>query len=430
MNKFIFSPIFALILGLANNLIVPFVGEVTGSFILIVLTMPFWLSQIDQNDKIVKWALKLFLCLLLVQFITELFHDRNMILDKIKGIAVTITGIVHFFFFYTIYSKDIKTIQWYVLGLILSPYLFPSEFQQNLDSGYSEENVTYFKFFVVPAITNCLMLLTLFIKKQHWHKIIALAMTYLGALFIIMGARSGGLTLFIAGGIYIYISNNKIRIPQLKKRLLTIFTCILLLYECVYVPMVMTGNIKAGNTEQLLKSSNPYNPIEILKMGRTDSLVPFYAFMDSPLVGWGYWATDVGHKYAKMLFNMSGGDDKHYEKIINHYKRIPGHSVLFYFACAFGVGALICVFLLWYKSAKYTFYSLMCNDRYQLYRIFCLMNITWHLLFSPLPHFKYLPAYMAFLIISSRSALRIKKRINIENSYNRIINNRVISKSS
>ncbi len=53
--------------------------------------------------------------------------------------------------------------------------------------------------------------------------------------------------------------------------------------------MVMTGNIKAGNTEQLLKSSNPYNPIEILKMGRTDSLIPFYAFMDSPLVGWGYW---------------------------------------------------------------------------------------------------------------------------------------------
>ena len=53
MNKYIFSPIFALILGLANNLIVPFVGEVTGSFILIVLTMPFWLSQIDQNDKIV-----------------------------------------------------------------------------------------------------------------------------------------------------------------------------------------------------------------------------------------------------------------------------------------------------------------------------------------------------------------------------------------
>lgn len=245
-----------------------------------------------------------------------------------------------------------------------------------------------------------------------------------------MGARSGGLTLFIAGGIYIYISNNKIRIPQLKKRLLTIFTCILLLYECVYVPMVMTGNIKAGNTEQLLKSSNPYNPIEILKMGRTDSLIPFYAFMDSPLVGWGYMATDVDHKYAKMLFNMRGGDDKHYEKIINHYKNIPGHSVLFYFACAFGIGALICIFLLWYKSAKYTFYSLMCNDRYQLYRIFCLMNITWHLLFSPLPHFKYLPAYMAFLIISSRSALRIKKRINIENSYNRIINNRVISKSS
>ena len=48
MNKYIFSPIFALILGLANNLIVPFVGEVTGSFILIVLTMPFWLSQIEN----------------------------------------------------------------------------------------------------------------------------------------------------------------------------------------------------------------------------------------------------------------------------------------------------------------------------------------------------------------------------------------------
>lgn len=416
MNKFIYSPIFVLILGLANNLIVPFVGELTGSFVLIMLTIPFWLSQVDENDKIVKWALKVFLCLLLVQITTELFHDRNTILDKYKGVAVTITGMIHFFYFYTMYSKDIKNIQWYILGLTLSQYLFPSAFQQSLNNEYSEENVTYFKFIVVPTITNSLMLLALFIKKQNWHKTIALAMTYLGALFIVMGARSGGLTLFVAGGIYIYLSNSKIRIPQLKERLLTISVCALLMYECVYVPMVMTGNIKAGNTEQLLKSSNPYNPIEILKMGRTDSLIPFYAFMDSPLIGWGYMAKDVRHKYAKMLFNMGNGDKKHYEKAINHYKFIPGHSVLFYFACAFGIGTLICVFLLWYKSAQYTFYSLMCNDRYQLYRIFCLMNITWHLLFSPVPHFKYLPAYMAFLIISSRCALKMKKRCNIKNS--------------
>ena len=257
MNKFTFSPIFIFILGFTNNLIVPLVGELTGSFVLIILTMPFWLSQVDKNDKIVKWALKIFLCLLLVQFITELFHDRNMILDKVKGIAVTITGMVHFFYFYTIYSKNIKTIQWYVVGLVLSPYLFPSEFQQSMNREYSEENVTYFKFFVVPAITNCLMILTLFIKKQNWHKTIALAMAYLGALFIIMGARSGGLTLFIAGGIYIYLSNGKIRISQLKERLLTISVCVLLLYECIYVPMVMAGSIKAGNTEQLLKSPNP-----------------------------------------------------------------------------------------------------------------------------------------------------------------------------
>lgn len=406
MEKFIFSPIYIFLIGLLNSLIVPIIGELSGSFFLILLSIAGWINQIDKKDRIVRTSFKLFMALIAVQIVTDVFHD-TLFIDKLKGVAIVINGMIFFFFFLVICKKNIDLIKWFVLGTVISPFLFSSSILYEEGYSYSAEDVTYFKFVIVPLITNLFAVMVLFTKRREIHKKLAIAMFSAGALCIVLGARSGGFMMLAAGGIYYYLKRKRLTIRILKRRAIRIGIIVYLCYAAIYVPLVMSGSLNAGNSSQLQKSSNPYNPIELLKFGRTDSLVPFYAFLDNPITGWGYLAMDPHHKYATLLFNLSDGEN--IEKAITHYDKIPGHSVLFYFACAYGFMALIIVGRLYYRSARATFYSLLCDDRYLLYRLLCLTTVTWHFLFSPMPHFKYLPAYFAFLIVSSTKATKIIK---------------------
>lgn len=402
MEKFIFSPIYIFLIGLLNSLIVPIIGELSGSFFLILLSWIVWINQIDKKDRIVRTSFYLFMALIAVQLVTDIFHDTSFF-DKLKGVAIVINGMIFFFFFLVVSKKNISLMKWFVLGTVISPFLFPNSIYEDGYS-YSAEDVTYFKFVIVPLITNLFAIMVLFTKRRDIHKKLAIAMFFIGALCIALGARSGGFMMLAAGGIYYYLKRKRLTIGILKRRAIRIGIIAYLCYAAIYVPLVMSGSLKAGNTSQLQKSSNPYNPIEILKFGRTDSLVPFYAFLDNPITGWGYLAMDPHHKYATLLFDLADGDN--IEGTITHYDKIPGHSVLFYFACAYGFMALIIVGRLYYRSARATFYSLLCDDRYLLYRLLCLTTVTWHFLFSPMPHFKYLPAYFAFLIVSSMKATK------------------------
>lgn len=406
MNHYIYSPIFIFLVGALSSLIVPFVGELSGAFFLILLSAPLWLSKIELRNDIIRSSLKIFIILLLTQIITDVFHD-NLFVDKLRGVAIVINGMFFFFFFFVVYSQKLDLVKWYVFGSVISPFLFPSSFSESLEATYSEENVTYFKFVLVPFITNVITLLMLFTKSPRKHLWLALSMIVTGFIFIILGARSGGLILLSAGFLFYYIKRKKLSLRKLKRQLLLVTLTMYLFYVLLYVPLVVSGSLKSGNTKQLLKSANPYNPIEMLKIGRTDSLVPFYAFLDNPITGWGYLALDPGQKYAKLLFEMKEGDN--FERVANHYFRIPGHSVIFYFACAYGFIALICVWLLYYRSVRLTFYSFLCSDRYLLYRMICLTTVTWHLFFSPSPHFKYLPSFFAYLMVSSMAAIKAER---------------------
>ena len=388
MNHYIYSPVFIFLVGALSSLTVPFVGELSGTFFLIFLSAPLWVSKIELRNDIIRSSLKIFIILLLTQIITDVFHD-NLFVDKLRGVAVVINGMFFFFFFFVVYSQKLDLVKWYILGSIISPFLFPSDFSESLEATYSEENVTYFKFVFVPFITNVITLLMLFTKNPRKHLWLALSMIATGFIFIILGARSGGLILLSAGFLFYYIKRKKLSLRKLKRQLLVVTLITYLFYVLLYVPLVVSGSLKAGNTKQLLKSANPYNPI----------------------TGWGYLALDPGQKYAKLLFEMGEGDN--FERVANHYFRIPGHSVIFYFACAYGFMALICVWLLYYRSVRLTFYSFLCSDRYLLYRMICLTTVTWHLFFSPLPHFKYLPSFFAYLMVSSMVAIKAERNKNI-----------------
>lgn len=412
MEKIFYSPLFALIVGLGFSMVVPLVGELSGSFILMVLTLPLWIKHLSFKDKIIKKTFYIFISLLLIQIATEIFNDYNLFIGKIRGIALTVTGMTSFFFAYAYFRNHMTLFKWYMIGIALSPFIFTNEFFNSLDTTYSEEDVTYFKFYIAPLISNCVLILTLFSKKLIYIRQIAILNIFLGLMMIVLGARSSGLTTLIPSIIYLYTSRKRISLSKVKKSLIACGIAFYLAYTMVYVPMILSGTIKAGNNTQLLRSHNPYSPIEMLKMGRTDSLTPFFAFLDRPLTGWGYLAKDPNFKYTTMNFELAERDPQKIEYVITHaHGYIPGHSIIFYFACSYGIGGLICMFLLWYQPTKILFRSLTRNDRYKMARLMLWVLYSWHWFFSPCGHLKYIPGFFAIIIATSIMTVQDKKRM-------------------
>ena len=78
-----------------------------------------------------------------------------------------------------------------------------------------------------------------------------------------------------------------------------------------------------------------------------------------------------------------------------------------------------------FKTWKYVLLSIVSQDKYLLYRIWCIMTITWNLLFSPIAHFKWsIPSTIAIVVVLSTSAIKeyIKNR-SLNNESKNISNN-------
>ena len=149
-------------------------------------------------------------------------------------------------------------------------------------------------------------------------------------------------------------------------------------------------------------------------MGRTDSVVPFIAFLDKPITGWGYLTPDPNLKYHFLMNNLTDGVKTVSDRLL--YRKdipIPGHSVIGYYACSYGIIVLIILIIFIYRFSKFFFYSLLFKDKLLPYRAFIFINILWNLFFSPIPHFKTLPSNIAILIaLSIVSIYNRKKNFN------------------
>ena len=113
-----------------------------------------------------------------------------------------------------------------------------------------------------------------------------------------------------------------------------------------------------------------------------------------------------------MNFELAERDPQKIEYVITHaHGYIPGHSIIFYFACSYGIGGLICMFLLWYQPTKILFRSLTRNDRYKMARLMLWVLYSWHWFFSPCGHLKYIPGFFAIIIATSIMTVQDKKRM-------------------
>lgn len=371
------------------------VGTISLSELVLVFTLFLYLKKSLYFKYPILKVISLFYAgLLCSQILSEIFIENDFN-NSLKGFAITIVSYLHFIFLFSYFVKDRKLIIYAILGMLAKSLIFGSEFDGEVGDVLEGEGAVFLKFYLAPIIINVILVLSIKTRK----KAISLICLFFGLSFVVLGARSSGILILFTGFITYLIVFIRTKISTKKMVLIALFVCSsgYGLYT-VYVNAVLSGKITAGNSEQIKSLSNPYNPFNLLIMGRTEAFVGWVAFMDKPLFGHGAWAIDKNRKYQALAHSLKNSDSVFRVEDLNI---IPSHSVLIGSGMQNGIIAFIFMGSILYFFIKKGFLSINKLDPYIVVNISFIIAIIWNGLFSPQSHFRLtLPLYFSFLLVS------------------------------
>ena len=334
------------------------------------------------SERALLYITKLYIVLFFIQFFAEILVD-NEINNMLKGLAVTVFSFIKIPILWSIIIKEKNNILWLFLFTCIANFLaIDNEDAVTAADVMSGESFSFFKFKIAPLIGEALVIWTLIRKRSYDFILFILA----GIFCIVLGARSTGLIIFLTGAVAFFFINNK----KIEKKILIKWSIIgsILCYGLfvVYVNAVLSGDIIGGNSSfQIRNARNPYNPLYVLLSGRTESPASIAAIADSPIIGWGAWAKDPNWKYH--IIQMQFQNEK-FNPMRVGANIIPAHSVVLQTGVNNGIFALIVIFMIIYFFIKKGVISLNKNNPYLYLVLYCIFQLIWNGLFSPLNHFR------------------------------------------
>ncbi len=390
--------VYILFLCILDQIRIELIGSISALDIFVLLYTWLYIMKnrglgVFRRDAEIVRVSKYFLVLLLVQIVSELIVD-NTIQNALKGIGVTLMCYVKFLFVLGLFFKSKSNIVFFLLGTLIANILF---FRVNDLFGFGEMDVevenmktgeglamAYFKFKISPLINSAAILLS--VLTGHRTNKVAIAFIVIGAITIVLGARSSGLILLVSGAIpllmYEHIKWNRKKIVIACVAVVAVGT-----YSYrTYIDKVLSGAINSGNTHiQISKMDNPYSLLELLKYGRTESIVGLSAFADSPLIGWGAWPKDPGMRYNSMLFEIQNTrQDKRVDADI-----IPTHSVVVGYGVYNGVLAMLMAVVIIVFFVKRGVLALRHQNIFAFVLSSSLVGLIWDGLFSPISSMRF-----------------------------------------
>lgn len=369
------------------------VGEISISELYLIFTFPFWIRKIKWGEcKELKTITTMYVVLFLAQVVSEFFVS-NGLSSSMKGIAITVVSYLHFMFLFRMLREKLSLLVVMVLSQIFAAVVFGTWVEDaSSDEILAGEAATYLKFYIAPLVLNILTLISLLYPRRA----VSQMFVFVGLSIVVLGARSMGGIIAVCGIIaYLMERNFFVRNKSLLVASSVIVLVVGYFFYVTYVNKVLAGEITSGNSKQLFRCSNPYNPIELLMAGRSEVWVGWQAFMDKPLFGHGAWALDETGKYTIMAYELHDEVFKGFKPGVRYL--IPGHSVvitagLWNGAIAFITMSAICLFF--FIRGVRTLPK--CDRRYILYLSASVIQLFWVALFSPQSHFRLsMPLYFA-----------------------------------
>ena len=360
----------------------------------------------------------LYLSLFFLQLVSEVLVG-NEFSNAMKGLAVTVLSYMKLLCLWPLVKHDRRKITWLFFCMVISgaisfQFLTDEEFQ--MDSLMSGAEYSIFKFKIAPLLGELLVVFSLIMKRKSKLSMISM---FIGAVCAVLGARSTGLMIFLAGGVCYAIEHMSSYIT--KQQVITwsiVGGGVGYAFFVLYVNAVLSGTIVGGNSKMQFENvSNPYNPLNILLAGRTESPASLTAISDRPWTGFGAWAKDPGFKYHKIQAK--------FQKKAFVYRGqtniIPSHSVVLQTGVNEGVFAMSVIFVIVFLFVHKGAISLRKGHRYNYLVVYCIMQLLWNGFFSPVNHFRNsFPIYFCCCLFAYRqyyisrfSKLYVAKNISI-----------------
>lgn len=373
-----------------------YLGTISLSDIVILVgsfhIIPKLLADPKSRSVVIRLSV-IYALILLTQFFSD-FVNSSTHLAFAKGIALTLASYLHFIFLLFFFLKDIKNVAWVCLGIVLRYFILGDRATSFLDADltYEAEELVRLKFIYVPLFTNLLLFLSVKLKTRLFF----IGAAIIGVLFIIMGARSGGGTIVAASIVSLYLFGY--RRKRNKYFGIHIALSLLMLYAgyCWYINKVLDGEITTGNSDQALIVENPYNPVNLLMVGRSEFFTGLVAYSEKPVFGWGAHAKDPGYRFRFMAEEMHLVKHDIFTK-----DTIPCHSVILSYGLWFGTLSLILMILLFGIVCKYSAYVLKNYTPYVFTLSLFFIDFIWEMLYNETGAFRFtIPVNMAYLVAS------------------------------
>lgn len=381
-----------------------FIGMISISELFLILFVPLFILPKVRWRKAneLRHLTVAYILLFVFQIISE-FIVGNGISSSLKGLAITVVSYFHFMFLCFYLSRQKFLILVLIVSQIIMKLIFGADVaEQSVEDMLQGEGATYLKFYIAPLLISIFLAVSIIFKPKSFSVIFSL----LGVVLIFLGARSsGGLALLT--GLVAYMLEHRIFTFNKKVLVLsTVFLCaIAYSFYAYYVSRVLAGEITSGNSWQIFLCKNPYNPLELLFVGRSETWVGWQAFMDKFWFGHGAWPYDTTGRYQRMMLAMHDELSTISRNQISFHYLIPSHSVLVGSGMMNGIFAFLAMgYIVFYFLRKGASAFVKCENKYKLVLIYNVLELFSIMLFAPQSHFRQtMPVAFAIIFVLSMS---------------------------
>jgi len=314
---------------------VPFVGQLYVAEIICLLFLPFvgWrqtLTQIRSLQVILVGYL-----LILVGLMLADFTNGTTMNEYLRGWANPLLAAIGLVFVVSVLRAKLSSVLFFLFFLFLFKLSFGdagySLGGHDVDLSYDSVllNTNNFKIRFIPFLIPLIVLLVFYFYRFGviYSVLISIAAS---VVFFVFDARASGLVFFVSA----ILMFSRVFISRLSAGNSVLLLCAFLVSGqvayVVYVDYSLEYNAYGHNARQLNKLDNPYNPLSLLALGRSEWTVAPTAIMDRPVFGHGSWAVDHTGKY-NLLRALKTDEVKRYYYIaprIRGVPTIPAHSVV------------------------------------------------------------------------------------------------------
>ena len=376
------------------------VGRLTGTEVLFLFTLPFFLTKLQCRSKEEKWFYIMVGFWFLGAVITDVIC-MTPVDDLVRGWSKIAMFVVNFTMIRILVGGNkIKCVKLIVL-LLAAQALKMALGLDVEDMALSSANLTSdsWKFGYGQFVTACFLLLSVWMVSLKALRVPGKILPYgMALLNLFFNARNltGITTLAAITSSVVGAEKKKITKKMIAIFFLFVFTAgagTIKLYEFA----ASDGYLGRAAQEKYERQSQ--GNLGIVIGGRTEILASTQAVLDSPIIGHGSWARDI--KYVKIMLEELMKSGRVLEGTLYKSDLIPSHSHLMGAWVEHGILGAFFWFWAVGMTLRRIYTALRKPDPYISFYVFIAMSLLWDIAFSPFGLARRLmtPAWIYLMIL-------------------------------